>query len=161
MKINTAEATTWSNEQLLTYLCDPKAKPYRGSNYFHGRDFSTGVLSSTSPRQLHETARHQGVYIKLEGGKPALREQVVEYLDGIPHAWVREALEHLREFDREAWRALDATIYRQTLGDTAEALAERIDCDRSAYFKRRARGVDAVSAYLSTALSKARRDRTS
>lgn len=155
-RILTPKETLITVERLWVHFFGiPKgARGYAVSDYLWRRPLSTGALSTATPRQLHETARHaDGSYVHVEmGGVPALKPDVVDYLDGIPHAWVREAVDYLREIDPEGYRAFDAWLNRFPR-DTNESVAGRLGCDESAFRKRRRRALVIIRDYLDRRLA--------
>jgi hypothetical protein len=73
--------------------------------YPSGLDYATSITSRHT--QLHETARHKGVYVHLDGaGKPDLTTRFVDELCGVPHVTFRKAIERAEEIDPVAVKVL-------------------------------------------------------
>lgn len=141
----------WSRDELRDYFGLGKGKK---APYLLREPFTPATLSQILPKQLHETDIHPcGVPVHLEGGRPALRKDVVGMLDAVPYAIMREAVDYLRQYDKEAWRAMNAAWDRYPL-DTIPMLAERCGCDRSTFYRRLDRGLQTISSYVDRVLSR-------
>lgn len=157
MNRNVAKAIDFDRAQIAEYLY---GKDPGTSDYLKGRDFSPGALSVSSPVQLHETERHEGGngYVHLSNGCPAIKNAVLEALDGIPIGWVRNTLDLVRRYNPREYAALDAWIHRAS-DEVAARMAERIGCVRSTYFEWRDSGRDFAYDHLHHLVDECLKDR--
>lgn len=147
MNRNVSRHSDWTLEDLRDYF-GLRFRSRARSHYLDHEPFTPMALSDAQPTQLHETATHPGrVPVHVEGGYPALKRSVVAMLDGIPYVVMRGAVDYLRQFDWEAWRALDAVQARYPL-DTAEMIAKRTYCCKSSLYKRLSRALVVISSYV-------------
>ncbi len=152
MNATTANRIDWTLDDLRDYF-GLRLRSRQRSRYLDREPFAPAVLSHSAPTQLHETATHPGgVPVHLEGGVPAMRRDVVAALDAIPYGMMRDAVDYLRQFDWEAWRAIQAVMDRYPL-DTAKIISDRVYCSESAFYKRLARGLDTISSWLDRELT--------
>lgn len=153
MNKQAAKAMTWTREDLREYLGLGKGGL---CPYLLGRPFCPGIgpLSITCPKQLHDTKRHKGVYVNMDAsGCPDLRKDVVAMLDGIPHSMISDALKRLRDFDNDAYLALNA-CWRRLRREPMEMVASQLNITRSALYKRLDRVIETVSDYLDGEMGK-------
>lgn len=141
----------WSLEDLRDYFglrmrsCDKRR--FARSRYYDREAFCP-MSFSEAPMKLHESATHPGgIPVHVEGGYPAHTRGFMARLDGIPFGMMKEAVQYLQQYDREAWRSLQAVMDRYPL-DTAKMVAERVNCDKSALFKRINRALITISSYV-------------
>lgn len=150
MKRSSASKFDWTRNELRDYFGIGRGKV---SHYLRREAFSPSVAAGFAPLQLHKTERHVGGgFVHLEGGRPALRDDVLDMLDGIPYLLMREAVMYLREYDSEIGHALDVVMKRYPL-DTMEMLAERCGCDTSTLYRRLDRAIDTISSYVDRSLN--------
>ncbi|MBO9542700.1 hypothetical protein J7643_19095 [bacterium] len=150
MRRSSAGKFDWTRTELRDYFGIGRGKV---SHYLRREAFCPSVAAGFAPLQLHKTERHAGGgFVHLEGGRPALRDEVLDMLDGIPYALMREAVMYLREHDTEIGQALDVVMKRYPL-DTMEMLAERCQCEASTLYRRLDRAIDTISSYIDRALS--------
>lgn len=152
----TANRIDWTLDDLRNYF-GLRLRSRQRSRYLDREPFAPAVLAMVHPKQLHETATHPGgVPVHLEGGVPAMRREVVAMLDGVPYALMRDAVDYLRQFDWEAWRAVQAVMDRYPL-DTAEVIAKRLFCEKSTVFKRINRSMETISSFIDRELAQKNR----
>lgn len=152
MTNNAARYWTWTTPELKAYLGIGARHPR--SPYLEGKDFSPDILSLVTPKQLVDSETHAGfIPVRMgEDGKYQTSRAVDKMLGGIPRRIIRQAEDHIRQYDRTSDLVKTYHTYRRmvilplvTLDDIAEALHLS---DGKALIKRLDRFVWAVDRYL-------------
>ena len=144
MNRNVAEGISWERWHLRAFFGVGK---HDISLFKQRKDFSPDLLSRLNIRQLHETARHKGRYVHIEGGVPALKSIVLAGMIGIPHRMMAEAYDFLKAIDNDAWRALEM-VGRKLPRQSVTSVSVNAGMQSSGFHKRVNRGLDIISDYI-------------
>lgn len=138
---------TWTEHELAEYFGLVRNSQ---SRFLKRLDFEPFIFGEASPRQLHETECHRNSFIpvKMEGGKPAIKESVYRLLGGVPFIVMEQAVSHIDQYKPEIVQSMMLIARRGPL-EPIDSVAGRLHIDRSTLYRRVKIFLRYVGRYLS------------